>query len=132
MHSAKTSTTPHQANISLRIAARILLAIATITLIIGTHWPSPTLPGALQFSFSDKLIHILLYATIGGLARLSFDTRIWIYATLGIALAACDEMTQPWFNRQADLFDFIADVIGLAIGICIASGMLKLLSSGDK
>ena len=31
--------------------------------------------------------------------------------------AALDEVTQPWFGRAVDGFDWLADLAGLAVGI---------------
>jgi VanZ family protein len=82
------------------------------------------------FTLKDKLIHFLEYAVFGfllwrsairwkidtGLARLILLTLI-----LGMAYAGSDEIHQYYVpGRDGNIYDWIADVIGLAVGLVTA------------
>src|SRR5690606_30080780 len=95
------------------------LAVYWIALFVGTHIPmdhSPDLHG------SDKWIHFFAYAGLAGLATLAVGGRsalglqTWHFVAIvsGLALfGGLDELTQPLVSRQADWFDWFADVGGV-------------------
>jgi VanZ family protein len=81
---------------------------------------------------SDKKIHVVLYAGFGALLSGTLDAcgrrrgrvaPLWVQAALVMIIAAAygylDELTQPWTGRRYDVKDFLADVIGAAVGIAI-------------
>ena len=79
----------------------------------------------------DKFLHVLFYIATSFTALLASQyivlrvhTKvtadsfiIWMGATLAIVCALADELTQPMFGRTATLFDLLADVVGIAIGV---------------
>jgi VanZ family protein len=91
-----------------------------------------------QFPFSDKLAHLITYSLLGAL--IAFRSGLtdalrgrtlvrhapwtkggWIALTVGVCYAAFDEIHQSFVpNRNMSLGDFLADVIGLALGFWLA------------
>jgi VanZ family protein len=47
---------------------------------------------------------------------------IWPWFVTLALFAACDEATQPFFRRAADPLDWVADCLGLAVGM-LAAGL---------
>jgi VanZ family protein len=90
-----------------------LTAFVAITLIVVMLWPleAPAPEG------SDKLVHFIAFAALAfPLARTG---RLGLVSVLILASAfgGLIELIQPAFNRSADMGDWMADTIGVAIGI---------------
>lgn len=109
------------------LVARLLggaTAAYVLALVFATHYPKPErfLPAA---ATSDKLLHFLAYGLLAVLAGAAVAAAgRWTLkqaALLGVGLmafAALDEVTQPFFPpRMAEPFDWVADCIGIAIGL---------------
>lgn len=111
-----------------RLLVARLLGVATaayvIVLVFATHYPKPErfLPAG---ATSDKLLHFIAYGLLavlaGGAMAASGRWTLKQSALLGaglMAFAALDEVTQPFFPpRTAEPFDWVADCIGIAIGL---------------
>ncbi|MDA9718758.1 VanZ family protein [Planctomycetaceae bacterium] len=109
-----------------RMSAAIFLIgfiVYSVFLVIATHLPQVhTLvrgPGV------DKWLHLFAYAcqTVLAMGILYFTNRLRVQfvLVLFIALAAfgaADEITQPMFHRQAEFFDWLADCVGIVLGMC--------------
>jgi len=112
------------------------LAAATIAftglLVYATHHPRPEeLLG--PNPPTDKTLHVAAYATLASLA-----TATWLTARrtkhrgvtmLAVALAVfggLDEVTQPFFNRDAEPLDWLYDCVGIAIGLAAVSALFAL------
>jgi VanZ family protein len=106
-------------------------------LVMATHVPGDAvgrlllLPrfGDIQ---ADKMNHLAAYAVFGSLGvgaflnRRSLAGREPLVLFLGlVGWAFLDEITQPLFGRNADITDWIYDVIGLAGGAVV--GLLVVL-----
>lgn len=95
------------------VAALIALAI----LLVLTHWPQEKMPDINRYHL-DKIAHSVVYA---GLAFLFFKAIApgrtylgWFGVICGLlCIAVLDEITQPFVNRQFDLFDIAADAVGI-------------------
>ena len=92
-----------------------LTLIVTTTLTIAMLWSLNTPPPAPDGS--DKLVHLFAFAALS--FPLSRTSRfgllpVFIGAT---AFGGAIELIQPNFNRSADINDWIADIVGVAIGI---------------
>lgn len=106
-----------------RLATWALAAYAAV-LFTATHVPLP--PGVLDRGPSDKTLHLAAYFVLGLLsaARLRLrgrSGRVWIAWWFGLlAVAAGDELTQPWVGRIADWQDWLADAIGTSAALLTA------------
>jgi VanZ family protein len=94
--------------------------IVTVTLTVAMLWPLERPPPAPEGS--DKVVHFIAFAAlVFPLARTGRFGLLPVF----IGAAACGgaiELIQPNFNRGADLNDWVADVIGVVLGI--ACGLL--------
>jgi VanZ family protein len=90
--------------------------------------PSDAIPQSIIFS-QDKLIHMGVYAVFGillyrGIRRRSTGTWIaagWLTFGIGVVYGASDEFHQHFVpGRSMDIFDLIADAIGIACAIGFA------------
>lgn len=110
-----------------------------LLLVVATHLP-PTgmrpIAHAFRFHFTDKFGHAGAY---GGLTLLALavwrihrpshiELRQKLSALLGICtLIACwglvDEVTQPMFGRQFDWFDWLANLLGMALAVCASASI---------
>ncbi|MEN1681168.1 MAG: VanZ family protein [Planctomycetota bacterium] len=102
----------------------VLLALYAALLFTGTHLPG--VPTAAVGLFShDKLVHFGAYAVLGCLVAVCVTPRggrlalvSGILIVLGIAVVgAIDELTQPYVGRSCDERDWLADVVGAAVGV---------------
>ncbi|MFM8495233.1 MAG: VanZ family protein [Planctomycetia bacterium] len=100
-------------------------------LVVATHMPRLHVSLDLATSVPpDKLIHFFAYGVLGFLTGLvateaGVGWRRWFPLVLvGIAaFALLDETTQPMFGRDAEPFDWVADVVGAAAGLCAAASL---------
>ena len=92
-----------------------LTIIVTLALTVAMLWPLDQPPPAPEGS--DKLVHFIAFAALAfPLARTGrFDLMpVFIGAS---AYGGIIELIQPSFNRSADVNDWIADVVGVVLGI---------------
>jgi VanZ family protein len=92
-----------------------LTAIVAITLTVAMLWPLEAPPPAPEGS--DKLVHFIAFAALAfPLARTG---RLGLVAVFigASTFGGLIELIQPTFNRSADIGDWVADTIGVAIGI---------------
>ena len=92
-----------------------LTLIVTLTLTVAMLWPLDAPPPALDGS--DKIVHLLAFATLSfPLARTG---RFGLLPVLvgASAFGGMIELIQPRFNRTADMNDWVADIMGVALGI---------------
>lgn len=96
-------------------------------LILGlTSIPNPNVGGA-GFPGTDKLLHGALYFVLGwlivhalGIER-SRTASFWVALLVIGVFAATDEMHQRWIaGRSAEQADWLADLIGAALGMTAA------------
>ena len=94
----------------------IPLTIAvTLTLSVAMLWPMDQPPPAPEGS--DKLVHIVAFAALAfPLARTGRFGLLPVFIGAS-AFGGTIELIQPSFNRSADVNDWIADVVGVALGI---------------
>jgi len=109
---------PASAKIWLLLFAGYLLALFT-----GTHLPLEVvvLPG----DQSDKLVHFAAYAGLAWLLAMAWESstgrlngrHLWFAWLAIVSFAAFDEVTQLLVQRDAELFDWLADATGAAVGL---------------
>ena len=101
------------------------------SLAVATHWPPPKPPS--DGGIADKVLHFLAYAILAWLLcwawRPRKATATWRWAIpIALLLAvygAIDERTQLLVGRSCELFDWLADLAGIAAGIAIYATWLK-------
>jgi len=92
-----------------------LTLIVTLTLTVAMLWPLDQPPPAPRGS--DKLLHLIAFATLAfPLARTGRIGLLPVFISAS-AFGGVIELIQPSFNRSADAKDWIADVVGVILGI---------------
>ena len=92
-----------------------LTVAVTAALTTAMLWPLEAPPPAPEGS--DKLVHFIAFAALAfPLARTG---RFGVIPVLigASAFGAIIELIQPTFNRSAELSDWVADTLGVLIGI---------------
>lgn len=96
----------------------VLFGLYALALAITTHTPGVRVPTT--FEYTDKVIHLSAFAGLTVLACIALRPRRLAVAGLALtAYAALDEWTQQFVGRHTDIFDWIADTLGvwLALGL---------------
>jgi hypothetical protein len=92
-----------------------LTIIVTLTLSVAMLWPLEAPPPAPEGS--DKLVHLVAFAALAfPLARTGRYGLLPVFIGAS-AFGGASELIQPSFNRSADVNDWIADVVGVVLGI---------------
>lgn len=92
-----------------------LTIIVTLTLTIAMLWPLEAPPPAPEGS--DKLVHFIAFAALA--FPLAYTGRFGLSPVfIGASVyGGAIELIQPSFNRSADVNDWIADIVGVVLGI---------------
>jgi VanZ family protein len=116
----------------LRQGTVLALAVYWIGLFLGTHVPV----AQVHLESNDKLLHFLAYAGLALLLTLVVNWRAagglrpkhLVLIVVGLAIfGGFDELTQPLVNRQADWFDWIADVSGVVFGTALGVAVARVI-----
>ena len=92
-----------------------LTIIVTLTLTVAMLWPLEAPPPAPEGS--DKLVHFIAFAALAfPLARTGRFGLLPVFVGAS-AFGGAIELIQPNFNRSADVNDWVADIIGVLLGI---------------
>lgn len=92
-----------------------LTLIVTLILTVAMLWPLDRPPPASKGS--DKLVHLIAFAALAiPLARTGRIGLLPVFIGAS-AFGGVIELVQPSFNRSADANDWIADVVGVILGI---------------
>ena len=92
-----------------------LTVVVTTALTIAMLWPLEAPPQAPDGA--DKLVHFIAFAALAfPLARTGRLGLLPVFIGAS-AFGGLIELIQPTFNRSADLNDWIADTLGVLIGI---------------
>ncbi|MDA9998566.1 VanZ family protein [Planktomarina temperata] len=92
-----------------------LTIIVTLTLTVAMLWPMDQPPPAPEGS--DKLVHFMAFAALAfPLARTGRIGLLPVFIGAS-AFGGAIELIQPSFNRSADVNDWIADTVGVVLGI---------------
>ena len=87
----------------------------TLILTVAMLWPLDTPPPAPDGS--DKVVHLIAFAALSfPLARTGRFGLLPVFLGAS-AFGGLIELIQPSFNRSADMEDWVADIIGVVIGI---------------
>lgn len=89
--------------------------IVTLILTVAMLWPLDTPPPGPDGS--DKVVHIIAFAALSfPLARTGRFGLLPVFVGAS-AFGGLIELIQPTFNRSADMNDWVADVMGVVLGI---------------
>ena len=92
----------------------ITLAV-TLILTIAMLWPLESPPPTLNGS--DKVVHLIAFAALSfPLARTGRIGLLPVFVGAS-AFGGLIELIQPTFNRSADMNDWVADIMGVVLGI---------------
>ena len=92
-----------------------LTLAVTLTLSVAMLWPLQAPPPAPDGS--DKLMHLIAFTALAfPLARTGRFGLLPVFIGAS-AFGGTIELMQPSFNRSADVNDWIADVVGVILGI---------------
>ncbi|MDB4829819.1 VanZ family protein [Paracoccaceae bacterium] len=92
-----------------------LTLIVTLTLSVAMLWPLEAPPPAP--AGSDKIVHFVAFAALAfPLARTGRFGLLPVFIGAS-AFGGVIELIQPSFNRSADINDWIADIVGVTLGI---------------
>ena len=92
-----------------------LTLILTLALTVAMLWPLEAPPPAPEGS--DKLVHFIAFAALAfPLARTGRIGLLPVFIGAS-AFGGIIELIQPSFNRSADINDWIADIVGVILGI---------------
>ena len=92
-----------------------LTLAVTLTLTVAMLWPLEAPPPAPEGS--DKLVHFIAFAALAfPLARTGRFGLLPVFVSAS-AFGGIIELIQPSFNRSADVNDWVADVVGVILGI---------------
>lgn len=83
-----------------------------------THLPVPDVPTP-SVPHLDKAIHFGMYLGLSILLNRNFPTLGVRALVILVGYAALDELTQPYFHRDADWLDGLADTLGILLGMLI-------------
>ena len=108
---------------SRRWIISVVLAACWIGAFTATHIPAKEMP---KLPATDKTLHFVGFLVLTGLFVLTLSVRgvgsvktAIIAAVVMAVYGACDELTQPPFNRYASLDDWIADASGALAAILV-------------
>ena len=107
---------PHGYTLEMRKYLDIpITAVVTTALTIAMLWPLEAPPPAPEGS--DKLVHLVAFMALAfPLARTGRLGLLPVFIGAS-AFGAIIELVQPSFNRSAELSDWVADTLGVLIGI---------------
>ena len=93
----------------------LLTIIVALTLTVAMLWPLEAPPPAPVGS--DKLVHSIAFAAL--VLPLASTGRFGLLSVfIGASVyGGAIELIQPSFNRSADVNDWVADIIGVVLGI---------------
>lgn len=98
--------------------------VALVLQVYGLY--APEVPGPSGPPGSDKVAHLLGFGVPAALAWL-LRAR-WVVVLL-VVHALISEPLQGWLqaSRQADVWDLVADLTGIALGVGLAALLLRVL-----
>ena len=102
-----------------------LLSIYIIIIFLLSSTP-PNIVQSIQINGLDKVIHLIEYLLLGIVYKATKSNLLIRYYLLIFIIPIIDEfIIQKYSGRNVDIFDFIADIIGLMIGIIIYRYILE-------
>lgn len=103
-----------------------ILAIYWVALLVFTHISIPKI--VYQARISDKWLHFLAFMNLVFLLWFSFSPDdkvnwrrrlVWLLLLVVCVYGGLDELTQPYFGRTCDLYDFMVNVVAVVTALII-------------
>ena len=77
----------------------------------------PNNASSIAFPEADKVLHAMAFAGLSFIGCLAYPSRIFVLAMFLVFLGGAIEVAQGFTpDRSPELFDFLADVVGIALG----------------
>ena len=77
----------------------------------------PNNVSATAFPAADKIVHAVAFACLSFVGCFAYPLRIFVLTAFLVTLGAAIEVAQGFRpDRSQELFDFLADVVGIALG----------------
>ena len=77
----------------------------------------PNNSSPIAFPDADKIVHAMAFTGLSFIGCLAYPLRIFVLATFLVFLGAAIEVAQGFTpDRSPELFDFLADVVGITLG----------------
>ncbi len=77
----------------------------------------PKNSSSIAFPYADKIVHAMAFMGLGFIGGVAYPARILVLAFFLVLLGAAIEVAQGFTpDRSPELFDFFADVVGIALG----------------
>ena len=92
----------------------IVTTVLTVAMLSPINQPPPAPDG------TDKIVHLITFAALAfPLARTGRIGLVQVFVGASV-FGGLIELIQPSFGRSADMQDWIADIVGVALGIMLA------------
>lgn len=111
----------------------VLAILSFAAAFVASHIPADKLG---DVEVSDKTLHLVGYLGLAGMLMLTMigfgkarAARVLLTMAAMAAYGAADEITQPYFQRNGDVMDFAADMIGSVAAIALVELVVLLRSS---
>ena len=103
--------------------AYLLSIIIALSILVLSLSPLPELP---DVPGNDKTHHLIAYAILAFPTSVT-NQKVLSMTLLFILMGGAIEIIQPYVNRYAEWLDFIANTIGVVIGLAIGLFLNKLI-----
>lgn len=107
-----------------------LVLTCVIALVVGYLTLTPQL--TLNIAGSDKLHHLIGFATLSLPAAILYRHSLYWLLPFIIAFGGGIELVQPFVNRNGELADFWADLVGIFLGVGIGLIIRHRLNSNSS
>jgi len=109
---------------TLYLSRFIITVLAIVVTLILSHIPRQRTPELLDSFGADKVLHVMAYAAIVGLALHAVKIPLgWkFYVGLLICMATLgwiDEFSQEFVGRTCSVYDWTADIVGSLMAIAV-------------
>lgn len=114
-----------------RQATWAAFALAIVLQLVAVYWPSP--PGGPGIPGLDKLVHAAVFLLPALLGVVAGIRPLWLGAAL-VAHAVASELVQHLLlpERGGDLWDAVADLVGVAVGLALGIALRRRLRRSHR